>query len=313
MSTSRRDVAAAAERLRGRVRLTPVLQVEAGVFAARTPVALKLEVFQHAGSFKARGMFNRILSAGAPTGEVIIASGGNAGLAVAYAARELGLRAEVFVPEAVSSVKLAGLHALGAQVVVTGSYYADAYLAMERRASVTGASVVHAYDQPEVVAGQGTIARELEQQVDGIDTVLVAVGGGGLLAGIATWLEGRAKIVAVEPERAPTLARALDAGEPVDVDVSGVAAGALGARRISSTALAVARSTSVESVLVSDDAILSARRRLWDSARVAAEPGGAAALAALTSERYRPSAGECVAAIVSGGNADPADLASPEH
>ncbi len=310
MSTSRWDIEAAAERLQGRVRLTPVLQVEAGVFAARTPVTLKLELSQHAGSFKPRGMLNRMLCAGAPTGEVIIASGGNAGLAVAYAARELGLRAEVFVPEAVSPVKLAGLRALGADVVVTGAYYADAYLAMERRASVTGASVVHAYDQPEVVAGQGTIARELEQQVDGIDTVLVAVGGGGLMAGIATWLEGRAKVVAVEPEQAPTLARALDVGNPVDVDVSGVAADVLGARRIGSIALAVARRAGVESVLVSDEAILSARRTLWDSARVAAEPGGAAALAALTSGRYRPSAGERVAAIVSGGNADPADIAS---
>jgi threonine dehydratase len=305
---TRADVEAAAERVGARVRRTPVVEVERGALAD-VPLVLKLELLQHTGSFKPRGIFNRILAAGADADLVVAASGGNAGLAVAYAAWKLGLRAEIFVPESSSPVKVARLRSLGAEVTVTGAWYADAYQASQRRAQATGALVVHAYDQPEVAAGQGTVARELCEQLPEVDTVLVAVGGGGLLAGVATWLEGRARVVAVEPERCPTLAMALKQGEPVDVEVGGIAADSLGARRVSATALAVAQRTGVTAVLVGDEAIAAARLRLWDQLRVAAEPGGACALAALTSGAWQPAPGERVAVIVCGGNTAPADLA----
>jgi threonine dehydratase len=306
---ARAEVEAAAERVGGRVRRTPVVEVEPDAFGAGAPLALKLELLQHTGSFKPRGIFNRLLAAGRSADRVVAASGGNAGLAVAYAAGQLGLHAEIFVPESSSPVKVARLRSLGAEVTVEGAWYADAYRASQRRAEESGALVVHAYDQPEVAAGQGTVARELEMQLPGVDTVLVAVGGGGLLAGVATWLEGRARVVAVEPERCPTLAMALKQGEPVDVEVGGIAADSLGAQRVSATALAVAQRTGVTSVLVDDQAIAAARRRLWDRLRVVAEPGGACALAALTSGAWRPGRGERVAVIICGGNTDPSDLA----
>jgi threonine dehydratase len=298
---TRADVEAAAERVGGRVRRTPVVEVEPEAFGTPAPVVLKLELLQHTGSFKPRGIFNRILSAEpeAKAGGVIAASGGNAGLAVAFAAAQLGLEAEIFVPESSSPVKVARLRALGAAVTVTGAYYADAYAASQRRAEATGALVVHAYDQPEVAAGQGTVARELERQAPGLDTVLVAVG---------TWVEGRARVVAVEPERCPTLAAALRRGEPVDVEVGGIAADSLGARRCSASALAAARRAGATSLLVPDDAIAAARRRLWEQLRVIAEPGGACALAALVHGAYQPSPGERVAVVVCGANTDPADL-----
>jgi threonine dehydratase len=307
---TRGDVEEAAGRVGGRVRRTPVVEVEPEAFDTSAPLLLKLELLQHTGSFKPRGIFNRILceQATARADGVIAASGGNAGLAVAYAAARLGLRAEIFVPESSSPVKVARLRELGAAVSVTGAWYADAYAASQRRAEATGALVVHAYDQPEVAAGQGTVARELEAQAPRFDTVLVAVGGGGLLAGIATWVAGRARVVAIEPERCPTLAAAIERGEPVDVEVGGVAADSLGARRLSAGALAAARRAGAASVLVPDEAILEARRRLWAQLRVVAEPGGACALAALTCGAYRPAPGERVAVVVCGGNTDPSDL-----
>lgn len=307
---TRSDVEAAAERVGARVRRTPVVEVEPEAFGTQAPVLLKLELLQHTGSFKPRGIFNRILSSGAEAkaNGVIAASGGNAGLAVAYAAAQLGLDAEIFVPESSSPVKVARLRALGAAVTVTGAYYADAHAASQRRAEATGALVVHAYDQPEVAAGQGTVAGELEAQAPGFDTVLVAVGGGGLLEGIATWVGGRVRVVAVEPERCPTLARALERGEPVDVEVGGIAADSLGARRVSATALAAAGRAQAVPVLVPDEAIAAAKRRLWAELRVVAEPGGACALAALVNGAYRPSPGERVAVVVCGGNTDPSDL-----
>jgi threonine dehydratase len=308
LAMSRSDVGAAAERIAGRVRLTPVLEVETGGLGLGVPVTLKLELLQHTGSFKPRGAFNRVLSAGPPEAGLVAASGGNHGLAVAHVARELRLSAEVFVPTSSSPVKVARLRSYGATVHLTGDYYADALAASAVRAEETGALVVHAYDQTEVLAGQGTVAVELERQVTGFDTVLVAVGGGGLIGGIATWLAGRARIVAVEPERAPTLAAALDAGEPVDVPVGGVAADSLGARRIGEHGLRAARAAGVQSVLVSDAAIRDARQRLWDGVRIAAEAGGAAALAALSCGAYRPSRGERVAVVVCGANTDPSDL-----
>lgn len=302
------DIESAAERIANRVRVTPVVHTEAGAFGVAEPLALKLELLQHTGSFKPRGVFNRVLSAGAPKVGVIAASGGNAGAAVAYAARELGLPAEIFVPEASSPVKVARLHSYGARVTVTGAYYADAYAASLRRAEETGALIVHAYDQPEVAAGQGTLGMELTEQLAGIDVVFVAVGGGGLLAGVATWLRGVAKVIAVEPQQCASLAIALKQAQAVDVPVGGIAADSLGARRISTRALEIARRDHIASVLVSDEAILRARKALWDECRVAAEPGGATALAALTSGAYRILPGERAAVIICGGNTDPGDL-----
>ena len=269
---------------------------------------LKLELLQHTGSFKPRGAFNRALSARPPRSGLIAASGGNHGLAVAYVADILGLPAEVFVPTSSSPVKVNRLRRYGAVVTVTGDYYADAWAASQERARATGALVVHAYDGFETVAGQGTVGWELAEQLSDIDTVLVAVGGGGLIGGVASWYASRVKVVAVEPERIPTLAAALRAGEPVDVEVSGIAADSLGAKRIGRVGYAAAVSSGVQSVLVSDDSIVAARQLLWDELRVAAEHGGAAALAALTSGAYRPAAHERVVVIVCGGNTDPRDL-----
>jgi threonine dehydratase len=312
---NRSDVEAAAERVAGRVRRTPVVVAEPGLFGTG-PVLLKCEFMQHTGSFKARGAVNRILAAaqrGAlPAAGVVAASGGNAGLAVAYAARAVGVPATVFLPTTAPALKVEKLHRLGATVVQTGDEYAEASEAATARAAQTGALFCHAYDQPEICAGQGTLGLELYDQLAGaVDTVLVAVGGGGLLAGVAAALEGRARAVAVEPERIPTLHAALAAGRPVDVPVGGVAVDALGARRIGDIAFAVATRTGVTSLLVSDAAIVEARRRLWDSHRIAVEHGTAAALAALTTGGYVPADGERVAVLLCGANTDPADLVQP--
>jgi len=301
----RSDVEAAAERLGWRVRRTPSVVVDAGPFGH--PVALKLELLQHTGSFKARGMLNRLLATGQPPGgPVIAASGGNAGLAVAYAARELELSAEIVVPVSTPAVKVDRLRALGAEVRRTGAYYADAYAVAVQVAEETGVPLVHAYDQPEVAAGNGTLALELVEQVGPVDTVLVAVGGGGLVAGVAAALAGRARVVGVEPESCPTLHAALAAGRPVDVEVGGIAADSLGARRVGEVCWAVAARTGLGSVLVPDEAVARARGRLWAQLRVLAEYGGAAALAALLTGAYLPEPGERVAAVVCGGNTDPA-------
>ena len=299
---TRTDVDRAAHRIEGRVRLTPVLALEEGALGVPGRVTLKLELLQHSGSFKARGAFNRMLAGPLPEAGVIAASGGNHGAAVAFAARSLGVRAEIFVPSIASPVKVERLRRYGAQVTQGGAAYADAWLAMQARAAETGALVVHAYDAPEVVAGQGTAARELEAQAPGLDTVLVAVGGGGLIGGTAAWYGGRVRVVGVEPVRAPTLARALEAGEPVDVEVGGLAADSLGARRVGQEGFALARAHVDGVVLVEDEDIAAAQAQLWDALRVAAEPGGAAALAALTSGRYKPAAGERVGVLVCGGN-----------
>ncbi|MBG0816206.1 threonine/serine dehydratase [Planomonospora sp. ID82291] len=306
MSVSTQDVERAAARIAGHARRTPVLEAEPGLL-------LKLETLQHSGSFKARGGFNRTLAAreagDLPGAGLIAASGGNHGLAVAYVARALGLRAEIFVPTVSSPVKVAGLRALGAEVTQTGAIYAEAHEASVKRAAETGALEIHAYDQPDVVAGQGTVGLEVLEQSGGVDTVLVAVGGGGLVAGVTAALGGRARVVAVEPERIPTLNRALAAGGPVRVEVSGVGADALGASVIGRIAYDVTSAAGVESVLVPDEAIVAARHELWRSWRIAAEDAGAAALAALRCGAYRPAPGERVAVIVCGANTDPATLA----
>jgi threonine dehydratase len=297
------EVAAADRRIRGRIRRTPVL-------AAAGNVRFKLEYLQHAGSFKTRGMMNQIL-AGAergalPAAGVIAASGGNAGLAAAYAARELGVPAEVFVPVNAPPVKVAKLSKLGARVVQAGTEYAEAYAAAVVEAGVTGALFCHAYDDPDMVAGNGTVGLELREQLpDGFDTVVVAVGGGGLIAGVTAALAGHARVIAVEPASCPSLHEAMTAGEPVDVPVSGVAADSLGARRVGRIAFEVTRAAGVSSVLVDDQAIVDARRQLWEDYRVAVEHGTAAAQAALASGAYVPAPGERVVVLLCGANTNP--------
>jgi threonine dehydratase len=306
MVIGRHAIDEAAARVGNRVRCTPALEIEAGAFADQARVTLKLELMQHTGSFKPRGAFNRILSAAVPSAGVIAASGGNHGAAVAYAARELGHRAEIYVPKTIPVLKLKRLEHYGARVVATGASYAQALAASQERASETGALSVHAYDQEEVVAGQGTLARELEAQAPELETLLVAVGGGGLIGGIASWYAGRTRVIGVEPYSCPTLARALEAARPVDVDVGGIAADSLGARRIGALAFAVAQRFVERVMLVSDEQIAAAQRLLWDRLRVLAEPGGATALAGLLSGQYRAAAGERIGVVVCGGNVDPA-------
>jgi len=302
------DIEGAAARIAPHVRETPVMALETGAFGIPAAVTLKLELLQHTGSFKPRGAFNRILSSQVPAAGVIAASGGNHGLATAFAARTLGHKAEIFVPAISSPVKVARLRSYGATVNVGGAAYAEAFAASEKRVKETGALVVHAYDQPEVLAGQGTVGREFERQAPDLDTILVAVGGGGLIGGMAAWYRGRAKIVGIEPEAAPTLARALEAGAPVDVSTGGVAADSLGAKRAGNLMFTIAQKHIARVVLISDDSIRAAQRALWDGLRIAAEPGGATALAALLSGAYKPKADERVGVLVCGGNVDPSQL-----
>jgi threonine dehydratase len=303
------DIRAARERLGDRVRQTPVFELEPGAFGLEGRLTLKLELFQHTGSFKLRGALNRMLSVEVPAAGVIAASGGNFGLAVAYAARELGHRAEIFVPETSPPLKARRIAEQGAEVRLIPGYYAEALDASLERARETGALVTHAFDQPEVVAGAGTIGAELAEQVPDADTVLVAAGGGGLLAGIAAWYEGRTRVVGVEPDRCPTMAEALRAGRPIPVEVGGLAADSLGVRQTGEIALALASAYVEHVLLVTDDDIAEAQRRLWAELRIVAEPGGAAALAPLLSRRYRPDPDERVVVLICGGNTDPASVA----
>jgi threonine dehydratase len=307
------DIRAATARIAGHIRHTPVIEVDGRGYGADGPIRFKLEFLQHTGSFKARGMFNRILAAAErdqiPAAGVVAASGGNAGLAVAYAARQLGIAAEVFVPATAPPVKVARLAALGATVVQGGAEYAEAYLAAIASADRTGALFCHAYDQHDLVAGHATLGVELLEQIPGgFDTVLVAVGGGGLMAGVAAAVHDRARVIAVEPRTIPSLHAALAAGGPVDVAVSGIAADSLGARRVGEIAYTVAVGSGVGSVLVDDAAIVAARRRLWDEYRIVVEHGTAAALAALMSGAHRPVPGERVVVLLCGANTDVTDL-----
>jgi threonine dehydratase len=272
-------------------------------------VWLKLEHLQLGGSFKARGMFNRMRCLPVPAAGVVVASGGNAGIAVAHAARALGARCEVFLPEVSSPAKRAALAALGAHVSVQGAVYDEALAACLQRQAQTGALLMHAYDQPEVVAGAGTLAAEIEAEAGLPDRVLVSVGGGGLIAGVAAWFDQRTRVEALEPVLAPTLHAAREHGEPVDVAVSGIAADALGARRIGRIAWQVSQRQVVASHLIDDDAIRAAQRRIWLDLRLAVEPAAALGLAALWSGVVRPAAHEKVAVILCGANLDPATLA----
>ena len=307
-------ITAAAARITPFVRRTPLWVLPSSAFGlpAGMPefeVWLKLEQLQLSGSFKARGMFNRLLSNPIPAAGVIAASGGNAGIATAVAARALGVPAEIYVPSVISAAKRERLATLGATVVIGGDVYADALDACEARQRETGALMTHAYDQPEVVAGAGTLAREIEAQQGTPDTLLVSVGGGGLVAGIAAWFEGRCRVVALEPELAPTLFQARASGAPVDVAVSGIAADSLGARRIGHIAWGIAQRFVTEALLLHDDAIRDAQRWMWKELKLAVEPAAALPLAALRSSAIRPRAGEKICLIVCGANLDPATLA----
>jgi threonine dehydratase len=298
------EIVAARERIGTHVRRTPVLELAPGTFDVRGRLTLKLELMQHTGSFKPRGAFNKMLSSEVPETGVIAASGGNFGLAVAYAAHTLGHRAEIFVPSNSPKVKAERIRALGADVTVADGYYDEALVASRGRAEETGALVMHAFDQPEVVAGQGTLGLELAEQVPDADTVLVAIGGGGLIGGVAAWYEGRTRVVGVEPETSTCMTSALEAGGPVDVTYGGYASDSLGCRRAGEIAFGVASKFVERVVLTSDEAIRDAQRRLWDSVRTFAEPGGATALAALSSGAYVPDPDEHVVAIVCGANGD---------
>ena len=306
---SRADIAAAASRIALNVRHTPLLRAGGAEFGLPFPVVLKLELLQHTGSFKPRGAFNRLLSAQLPPAGVIAASGGNHGAAVAYAARSLGVRAEIFVPTLTPSAKVARIAGYAARVIQTGDTYADALLASRARQAETGALEVHAYDHADVLAGQGTVARELDHDAPELTHVLVATGGGGLIGGMAAWYAGSTRVISVEPESCPTLHDALRAGHPVDAPVSGVAADSLGARQVGSLMFPIAQRFVSAAVLVADAAIVAAQRLLWERFRIVAEPGGATALAALLSGAFVPPPDAHVGVLVCGGNTDPAKVA----
>jgi threonine dehydratase len=317
MSIGHEDIRLAARRLVGHIRRTPVMALEAGAFGQQASVVLKLESLQHAGSFKARGAFNALLSAaaseqGIPAAGVIAASGGNHGAAVAFAAKALGHRAEIFVPQVASAAKIQRLRDLGAEIRVIGASYAEALAAAQARQQETGALSIHAYDEAAVLAGQGTLAQELQEQVPDLDTVLVAVGGGGLIGGITAWYRDShprdVTVIGVEPAACPSLHHALAAGRPVDVDVGGIAADSLGARRVGTLMFEIAKQVDTQSVLVDDEAIREARALLWRDLRLAVEPGGATAVAALMSGAYVGQVGERIGVVICGGNTDLASL-----
>lgn len=305
----RAEIEAASKRIGGYVRTTPTMRLEENIWGLDAQVTLKFEQLQHTGSFKPRGAFNRILSQKVPTSGVIAASGGNHGIAVAYAAQRLGYQAEIFVPEVCSPIKIERLRNYGARVTIVGATYADALEASRARARQTGALVVHAYDQPEVVTGQGTLGYELMRQVPELDTILVSIGGGGLIGGLAAWFAGDIRVIGVEPENASSMTGALAAGKPVDIEVAGLAIDSLGATRVGSLAFSLVEQYVERIVLVSDESIRNAQRTLWNDLRILAEPGGAAATAALLSQAYRAAPGERVGVIVCGGNADPGQIA----
>lgn len=298
--------------IRPYIRRTPTIEVNAADFGlvglASGGIVLKLELMQHAGSFKTRGAFANLLTRAVPTVGVVAASGGNHGAAVAFAAMKLGKPATIFVPSVASPAKMERIRGYGAELVVVGERYADALAASEEWAARSGALPIHAYDQTETLLGQGTIGLELEEQHPDIDTLLIAVGGGGLLAGIASWYGRGIKVVGVEPESAPTLTRALEAGHPVDAEAGGIAADSLAPKRVGELTFPIAKELVDSVVLVPDSAIRAAQQALWSDLRIVAEPGGAAALAALISRRYQPGSGERVAVLVCGGNTTAVDF-----
>lgn len=294
------------------LRRTPVIEVDRADFGlAPGLMALKLEHLQHSGSFKVRGAFANLLLRHVPAAGVVAASGGNHGAAVAYAAYRLGVPAKIYVPEVSSPAKIARIQSYGAELVVGGASYAEALAASEAWVASSGAMAVHAFDQAETMLGAGTLAAELADQVPGITSVLASVGGGGLLAGIAAWYAGRVEVTGVEPVRAPTLTEALGAGKPVDAEVGSVAIDSLAPRRVGELTFPVLRQHVAQVVLVTDDAIRHAQQALWDKLRLVAEPGGAAALAAVLSGVYEPPPGKPIAVVISGANTTAVDFSSP--
>jgi threonine dehydratase len=305
-----REAIASAERLiRPHVRRTPVLEVQSKDFGLLGPeLSFKLELLQHSGSFKARGAFVNLLTRNVPSAGVVAASGGNHGAAVAYAASKLGKRARIYVPTVSSPAKIERIRSYGAELVVQGERYADALAAAEQWAAASGAMKIHAFDEPGALLGQGTVALEWQQQAPDLDTLLVAVGGGGLIGGMALWVENSVRIVGVEPDAAPTLTRALGAGMPVDAPAGGIAADSLAPRRVGELMFPLAQKYVERVVLVEDDAIRRAQQALWDVLRIVAEPGGAAAFAALLSKKYQPGPQERVGILVCGGNTTAVDF-----
>jgi len=306
------DITAAHDRIRHRIRRTPVLTVDAGQLGLPAGVTLKLELMQHAGSFKTRGAFNRILS-GLATDEIgpaglIAASGGNHGAAVAYASRQLGLRAEIFMPSTSPAIKRDRIASYGADLHVIDGFFDDAQAASVERQAVTGALAVHPFEHAAIIAGQGTMSIEIDEQVDDFDTLVVSVGGGGFIAGQAAWQQNRRRVVSVEPETSQCLHAARAAGRPVPVSVAGVAADSLGSNQLGSVAWSIIQPFVDESVVVDDSAIRSAQRALWDELRLVVEPGGAAALAALRDGAYLPAPDERIVVAICGSNCDPATV-----
>lgn len=307
------DIRSAHARIRGHIRRTPILETATPVVGA-APISLKLECLQYSGSFKARGAFHNLLTRPALAAGCATASGGNHGAAVAFAAQKLGIRAHVFVPEIATPAKIAKIKAYGAEAIIGGGSYAEAQERCDQYVAESGALLVHPYDAVETIAGQGTLALEWEEDLERLglrklDTVLIAVGGGGLIAGAAAWFAGRVKVVGVEPDGSRALHAALEANAPVDVSVKSIAADSLGAKRVGELNFKIARRFVSSVVLVTDSAIAQAQRRLWADVSVIAEPGGAAAFAAIASGAYRPEQDERVGVLVCGANADPAALA----
>jgi threonine dehydratase len=300
MAVNRARIADIEKLIRPHVRRTPVIEAEG--------LTLKLELLQHSGSFKARGAFANLLTREVPPAGVVAASGGNHGAAVAYAAQKLGKRARIYVPTVSSPAKIERIRSYGADLVVGGDRYADALAASEKWAAESGALQVHAFDQEGALLGQGSVGLELEAQSPQLDTLLVAVGGGGLIGGIAAWYERRIRLIGVEPRRAPTLTKALQAGKPVDAEAGGVAADSLAPKRVGELMFPLAQKYIERVLLVEDDAIREAQRALWELLRLASEPGGAAAYAALISGQYKPESGERVGVLVCGGNTTAVDF-----
>lgn len=305
ISVSREQIVATERIIRPHIRRTPILEVNGADFGIDfITIVFKLELFQHAGSFKPRGAFTNLLTREVPEAGVVAASGGNHGAAVAFAAMKLNKRATIFVPSVASKAKLNRIRGYGAELVIAGDRYAESLEASQAWTKESGALPIHAYEGTETLSGQGTLGMELEQQDPNLDSLLVAVGGGGLIGGVAAWYQDRLKLIAVEPFEAPTLERALKAGEPVDAPAGGIAADSLAPRQVGKQMFPIAQRYVKEVVLVSDEEIVAAQKKLWDAVRVVAEPGGAAAFAALLSGRYKASPGERVGVVVCGGNTE---------
>jgi threonine dehydratase len=310
LSLDRASITAAHQRIAPYIRRTPIFIVNGADFGLpEGSLVFKLELLQHAGSFKTRGAFANLLLRDIPSIGVIAASGGNHGVAVAFAAHRLGIPATIFVPTIASPAKIARIRDLGAELIVGGDRYDDALAASESFAAQTGALPIHAFEQLETLLGQGTLGREWQEQAPALDTLLVAVGGGGLIGGIASWYSDAIKMVGVEPELAPTLTLALQAGHPIDAPAGGIAADALAPRQVGALMFPIAQRFVAQTILVSDDEILAAQEALWATTRIVAEPGGATAFAALLARKYRAEPGERVGILVCGGNTDVVNFA----